>query len=763
MKIKTNDIPLEMGGVKVEGEFRIRNSAKAFNILSSGLYSNKIEAILRELGCNAYDSHVEAGKADVPFTVHLPTSINPQFYVRDYGIGLDHDGVTKLYTTYFESTKQDSNDFVGCLGLGSKSPFSYTRNFTVTAIKDGVERIYNCFINESGIPSVALLNEQKTDACNGVEVRFAVNNRSDMSEFAQTARNVYRWFKVPPEVTGNNIDIPEVKFQERDIATGVHILEGRYGRHYHSRESFAMMGNVVYPIKLPEQDSVPKLIRNLVSAGNYLFEFNIGELDVAASREELSYDDATVKAIVAKAQTLIDSATAFLAKQVDAEKTCWKKAQKLLEVVSKDTTLFRPASEQYLKTAPPVLKAMFSNSGYGLRIGLSIPSNMHDETVALTYVRAEATSYNNDDIRLSRVKPYHDYLSNDQTHYIDHDDTVFIVQDDRGNLLGRIRKACTDQKNGLKKGSHIFIVRRCRRNGDTEALWKKVSKKLGDPPVIYASALPKLDKAVKTKHGEVKAYSFEQCNGPSRWSADVFRFRPGPKKLANFKRVDGKIVYLPLKGKQAMWDGSITSASDLLKRMMLDGGDDGFACLLNEGQTDKISATSIYAVNGESLKTAKKSADWISLSDFINERLNKLDWAALENEVEMAAKASVLKDLQIGVDVNMSASRPMMSYDHPTSPYGELVRTVSSLKGSKKALSQLYRLQQASRFLPNRKGKVEEIDKRRETAVLEMTNLIEKVQNQYPLIRYISMRGSDTIKMEQALREYVEAIDKQTN
>jgi hypothetical protein len=40
------------------GEFRIRNSAKAFNILSSGLYANKVRAIVRELSCNAVDSHI---------------------------------------------------------------------------------------------------------------------------------------------------------------------------------------------------------------------------------------------------------------------------------------------------------------------------------------------------------------------------------------------------------------------------------------------------------------------------------------------------------------------------------------------------------------------------------------------------------------------------------------------------------------------------------------------------------------------------------
>ena len=81
------------------GEFRIRNSAKAFNILSSGLYANKIRAIIRELSCNAVDSHVAAGKAGVPFEVHLPNSLDPFFSIRDFGTGLTHEQVTNIYTT----------------------------------------------------------------------------------------------------------------------------------------------------------------------------------------------------------------------------------------------------------------------------------------------------------------------------------------------------------------------------------------------------------------------------------------------------------------------------------------------------------------------------------------------------------------------------------------------------------------------------------------------------------------------------------------
>lgn len=129
-------------------EFGLKASKKAFQILSSGLYANKIRAIIRELSCNALDSHVAANNVSTPFEIHLPNSIEPFFAVRDYGTGLSRDQVNNIYTTYFESTKTASNEFIGALGLGSKSPFSYTDNFTVTAIKDGKKGIFSAYLND---------------------------------------------------------------------------------------------------------------------------------------------------------------------------------------------------------------------------------------------------------------------------------------------------------------------------------------------------------------------------------------------------------------------------------------------------------------------------------------------------------------------------------------------------------------------------------------------------------------------------------------
>ena len=109
---------LGSSGLKETGGFKINATAQAFKILSSGLYSDKVRAVLREIGCNAHDAHVAAGSPSRPFLVKLPNALDDRFYIQDWGPGLSHDEVMQLYTTYFASTKQDSNDYTGAFGLG---------------------------------------------------------------------------------------------------------------------------------------------------------------------------------------------------------------------------------------------------------------------------------------------------------------------------------------------------------------------------------------------------------------------------------------------------------------------------------------------------------------------------------------------------------------------------------------------------------------------------------------------------------------------
>jgi len=203
MKMVSEDRTVGRLGTSEERVFNIAGTAKAFKILSDGLYSDKIGAVIRELSCNAKDAHVDAGKGDVPFEIHLPNSLEPWFAVTDFGIGLCHDDIMHLYSTYFESTKTDSNEVTGCLGLGSKSPFAYVDAFTVEARWNGKMTLYSCFYNEQGIPSITVMAEPfDTDEVNGLTIKMPVKEQ-DMREFGRKAEASLRRFDPAPIVTGN--------------------------------------------------------------------------------------------------------------------------------------------------------------------------------------------------------------------------------------------------------------------------------------------------------------------------------------------------------------------------------------------------------------------------------------------------------------------------------------------------------------------------------------------------------------------------------
>lgn len=329
MKIESSGTPVHSSGLKSQGSFSIKTTAKAFKILSDGLYSDKILAIVRELSCNAYDAHVAAGKADVPFKIHLPTTIEPWFSVIDYGIGLSHNDVVDIYTTYFESTKSDSNDYIGALGLGSKSPFSYTDTFTVISKFYGEKRTYTAFIDEAGVPSIALMAEEETSDDNGIEVLVPVNNR-DINSFEQRARKALRFFKTKPE-----FNIP-VKFEDGEVLfSGTNWKIIKVKNYSDFFKVYAVQGNVGYLLNQHSFNiDLPESVTNVLNGGQFRIEveFDIGELDVAASREGLSYDERTQKNIIKKLRRTHRDITKIVKKDFNDCKTKWEIHKKYREV-----------------------------------------------------------------------------------------------------------------------------------------------------------------------------------------------------------------------------------------------------------------------------------------------------------------------------------------------------------------------------------------------------------------------------------------------
>lgn len=312
MKIATG-ASATMSNIQSTGRsFSIQAGGKAFKVLSSSLYNFKILAVVREISSNARDAHAMVGKLDQPFLVKLPSMEDLHFTVRDYGPGLSPEDVMGMYTTYFGSTKAGDNDAMGGFGLGSKSPLSYATSFQVVTYWHGVKTSFLAFQNDNGEPDIYQLTQQETTEPNGLEVIVPVNE-SDVRKFRTSAEHVYRHFGVPPTVQIGKVVGAEgfnSKALDATIQREVMYEEGLFGRFYAYNQPlseitggalWAQMGDVIYPLTVnavfdsQKADEV-KIMRFFESGrfGKLIVDCKIGELDLNAGREGLSYDRPTI-------------------------------------------------------------------------------------------------------------------------------------------------------------------------------------------------------------------------------------------------------------------------------------------------------------------------------------------------------------------------------------------------------------------------------------------------------------------------------------
>jgi len=320
---------LNSSGIKSAVAFGIKDSGLAhiFNVLRNQLYTDKIGAVVREYSANAYDANVEAGNGDKSIRITLPSPLEKTFKVRDFGRGLTQEDIQEIYCFYGESTKRQSNAYIGQLGLGSKSAFAYGDNFLINSFVDGKVSSYNAFIDPSGIGQIALLSTQDTSEPNGVEICIAVKGE-DCREFNKSVNRYLRYFKVKPEIIGMNEQELSDMFLP-PVSSG-----DRWSFYKNVNLPTAIMGNIGYPLslssmKLDMSRDDDKKIYNLLSS-SIVLNFEIGDLDVAASREGLQYTDRTLSSVRTLALQVVNKIVAEIEQNIGSTAKSVFGAKKLL-------------------------------------------------------------------------------------------------------------------------------------------------------------------------------------------------------------------------------------------------------------------------------------------------------------------------------------------------------------------------------------------------------------------------------------------------
>lgn len=318
------------GGVEKSIGFRISegDSAHIMGILRDQLYSDKVMAVLREIGANAVDANIAAGRGDRPIRVSLPTIGDPCLRICDEGPGLSWDDVRQVFSQYGASTKRDSNSAIGMLGIGSKSPFAYCDSFTVTSWHGGLRSVYNAVLDESGAGRIDLLASFDSDepSRTGLEVCVPVK-AVDFEAFRDRAKVLYSYFTPPPVI---NLELNRMP-DGTPVRDGL-IIHSKDGSS--STKWIATMGNIPYRIDLTQL--IVAGAEGLYKAAHHVggvLRFPIGSLQVAASREDLKYNEATRDALITRVNRAIDDYVAGLLEGIDLV-TAWEARLRVRRLVS---------------------------------------------------------------------------------------------------------------------------------------------------------------------------------------------------------------------------------------------------------------------------------------------------------------------------------------------------------------------------------------------------------------------------------------------
>lgn len=578
--MKTADVSASNAIADANGAFTIAATGKAFRILSDGLYSDKITAVIRELSCNAYDSHVASGKPDTPFEIHLPSDDEQWFSVTDFGTGISDADITNIYTRYFASTKTSSNDFVGQLGLGSKSPFSLVREFEVKSRYDGIERTYRMYFDATDTPRVEFLYEGPA-AVNGLTVRFPVTSYTDRRRFAERADAVLGWFKTTPVTTGNVIKVNKVV--DRMTADGW-FIRGRQNYGYNG--PIALMGNVAYPIDSESIEGIDEVTSAMLELP-LVIQFNIGDLEVSASRENLGYDKRTIANLLSRCTSVLDDIRKHYAGQIAACGTEWEAR------VKHDTLLGYDAPHTWQ------LKKIFSDYEI-LWNGVKIDS--HNKKVNLRpFYDANVGGYrahfgHTGKSVLSRI-PNDDLDKHNQA--CTAKNAVVFNNVERGGL-GRIKHWLKNESVDLR----ITVYDR-----PDHGSWDSLRAELGHPEVRWSESMPVPPRKASAGRSSMMEYKGSSCNKHSWENVDLDMDEGG-------YWIDA-------------WNKSPVSPN-------------GISVDLGNMLKDAVAAgiipanTKVYAPKGAMKNKIRKLDDWINIVDMVREDVSKKISAESNNVIATA-------------------------------------------------------------------------------------------------------------------------------
>jgi hypothetical protein len=321
MKLESKPTTVTTSAAFQELSFGIKETDMGLilEILRSKLYSNPIGAICREISSNSRDANREA-ENNVPIEIGIANShlnmSDMHIYFRDFGPGISPERMADVFVNYGSSTKRESDTYTGGFGLGAKTPFSYTDNFTIETVVNGIKYTYVAAIEEGRKGKIYCIDTVETQEANGTSIIVPIKS-GDRQTFELECYKATIFWQMRPVYKNFGLKLERLKLEtildnEQFAIVKQDFLGSGYGM---------LLDGIYYPISSSQISWAGRTIYD----HQVILKFPVGALTISANREHVQYDDKTKSAINLAFVAFINEVKTFYKTEFD-KCTTWLQA-----------------------------------------------------------------------------------------------------------------------------------------------------------------------------------------------------------------------------------------------------------------------------------------------------------------------------------------------------------------------------------------------------------------------------------------------------
>jgi hypothetical protein len=276
--------------IEIKTTIDAKNLDYITTLLSSNLYSNPEKSFVREIISNAWDSHIAAKTTDKPIIIKYDETTK-SIIIRDYGTGLSKEQFVELYCSIGNSSKRNSNEFIGGFGIGRYSSLAVSNIVSINSYYNGEKYMYILSKSNNNIKT-DLISVLNTEEPNGLEIIISDCTHYTRSKIFNSLKdliffpNIY--FDIPEYSSFKLNDTKIKKYKYFSVSTV-------------STNDRLLVGNVIYPLSFSEhiygKDAEIDLLFNKIPS-SLVFNIPIGSIDITPNRENIIYTEKTINLIV---------------------------------------------------------------------------------------------------------------------------------------------------------------------------------------------------------------------------------------------------------------------------------------------------------------------------------------------------------------------------------------------------------------------------------------------------------------------------------